>query len=200
MVRPVNDERRKSNPADPASHDPSQGRPDSRAYRDGGREADPSDCFMRMLHRLAEIGMDLAEDLREDRQEERAARRAAAETAQAERADDPPAEVPDPAPGVLASRRSKTRDVSDLAFHRLTRAVRLCMALSLKIHNDRLEREKQGAALQATAKRQRKARLKTQLNHLVKQAIDHQAHQERERLIESGDPAELGDEPSWNDR
>jgi hypothetical protein len=89
-----------------------------------------------------------------------------------------------------------------MAYHRVSRAVRLCMALSAKFHTDRLEREKHGAVLQATAERQRKVRLKTQLKRLVEQAIEHQADQARESLIESetGDPAELGDEPSPNDR
>src|SRR5271167_1849372 len=162
MVHSMNMCHRVFAPADPASHEPSEARRESCTCCGHGREPDPTDDFMRMLKRLAHLGMEMAE------------RRAARDAVQAE-APAAPSNAPDQAA---------------LALHRLTSLVRLSMALSIKFHTDRLEREKQGDALQATAERQRKTRLKTQLKRLVEQAIEHQADQAREKLIES----ELGDE------
>lgn len=61
-------------PADPASHEPSQARPASRDYEEGGREPDPTDFFIRIMKRLAVIGMERMEEVRERSQAARAAR------------------------------------------------------------------------------------------------------------------------------
>ncbi len=123
-------------PADPASHDPAEVRPESRA--DGGvpRQGDPTDRFMLMLERLTHLGMALTEDMVADAREAIAARRAAraAAAAASEPAADPT--EPEPTPEALAA-----RDPTGLAFHRLTRAVRLCMALAMSLHTERLDRE-----------------------------------------------------------
>ncbi len=142
-------------PADPASHDPAEVRPESRA--DGGvpRQGDPTDRFMLMLERMTHLGMALTEDMVADAREAIAARRAARAAAAA---TPEPAAVPvaeptesEPTPEALAA-----RDPSGLAFHRLTRAVRLCMALAMSLHTERLDREA-GIAKPGPATRQKRA-------------------------------------------
>ena len=152
--------------ADPASHEPSAARPATCTCSGGAREPDPTDDYMRMLRRLAEIGMARAEQLH--RQSEDAAKVRRAEPAAPPDADAPDLSKPD---------RSK----HDLALHRTGRMVRQCMLLSLKFYNERLERDKQATAAHAVVEQRRKARRKQQIERVVKQAI------EREKQCEDAD-------------
>ena len=133
--------------ADPASHDPSGVRAEGCA--DGGvpRQADPTDRYMLALDRLTDLGMALTEDLVAEAREMIAARRAARAAAPLDPATVPATDPNEPEP---AAEALAARDPSGLTFSRLTRAVRLCMALAIRLHNDRLDREagivKPGAA------------------------------------------------------
>jgi len=182
-------------PADPASHEPFEARPEAGAGL-GPREPDPTDEFMGMLKRLAVLGMALTEDLVADAREAIAARRAARAAASAAAppgaaavsAADPPApelrpeRAGTPRPGLkpeLTAEEHAARDPSMLAFHRMTRAVRLSMALALKFQDDRWERERKTEADRAVAEQERKTQGKRQLKRAVEQAIERERKERR---------------------
>jgi hypothetical protein len=177
----VTNEQPASPQADPARHDPSEARPANCTCCGGAREPDPTDDYMRMLRRLAEIGMARAEELHLQMQDEAKARRAEAATApeadapDLSEADQPKPKLPNP----------------DLALHRTARVVSLCMSLSLKFQKERLEREKQVAADHAVAEKKRKERRKQQIARVVKQAIEREVAEREDRPEE--DDGEAGD-------
>ena len=171
-------------PADPASHEPSQARPASRDYEEGGREPDPTDFFIRIMKRLAVIGMERMEEVRERSQAARAARQAAAETAPPERDDDVGSEMPT---------RRAAQDRTDLEYQRITRAMRLCAALALKFHNERLDRDMKKTAEDEAAAQKRRSRLRSQVERLVKEAIVRDASV-RDADERDADERDSGDE------
>ena len=152
-------ERYVPNQADPASHQPS-GAGTARcascgnlgctsSYCSEERVPDPTDRFLRMMNRLADIGM-----------------------AQAERLVAQSSDVPEAEPDAQPT-ATPAPDRAGLILLRITRELRLCMALAVRFHADRLAREKQVVTDRETAEKQRKSRLKDQLERLVKDAIDH---------------------------
>jgi hypothetical protein len=186
-------------PADPASHQPSAARLESCAYWDGTRQPDPTDRYMAMLDRCAALGMRLIESLTAEAEEMIAARRAAASARRAAVEAAPPAE-PAPAEPVALPEAEPAgpeptveelvaRDPAYLAFQRLTRSVRQCMALALRFQNDRLEREAglvkaRAAAAAAAPKPPREPSRKEQLADLVKDKIEREAEpDEKEDLL-----------------
>ena len=173
-------------PADPAHDDPSGARPASRDYDEGGREPDPTDFFIRMMKRLAVIGMERMEEVHERSQAARAARQAAAETVPAERDDDVDSEVP---------ARHAAQDRTDLEYQRITRAMRLCAALALKFHNDRLDRDMKKTAEGEAVAQKRRSRLRSQVERLVKEAIVRETN-ERDAEGEDGEIDERFDDYS----
>ena len=94
-------------------------------------------------------------------------------------------------------------DKAVLAFHRLSRDLRLYAALSNKLQNDRLEREKQVAATENAEVQQHKKRKKRQLENLVADAIELMADREVERVLETDptieDESEIVDRESFHD-
>ncbi len=158
----MNAEHQTSATADPAHPEPSTARAERCTCCGGGREPDPTDVYMRMLRRLAEIGMARAEQIFVQTQD---AANARPDEAAPPKVDPPKPKLPDP----------------DLALHRTARLVRLSMVLSLKFHNERLEREKQAAAEDEAVEKKRKARRKQQIERGVKQAIDREAAERDER-------------------
>jgi hypothetical protein len=169
----VTNEHLSSPQANPARHEPSSARPATCTCCGGAREPDPTDDYMRMLRRLAEIGMARAEQLHLQMRDETNTRRAE------------PAAAPDAdAPDLAKTDQPKPKLPNpDLALHRTTRVVSLCMSLSLRFHKERLEREKQTAADHAVVEKQRKARRKQQIERVVKEAIEREADQ---RVNEDG--------------
>jgi len=187
-------------PADPASHEPSAARPESCAYWDGTRQPDPTDRYMAMLDRCAALGMRLIESLAAEAEEVIAARRAAASARRAAAEAAPPAEpypveepvtLPEaePAGPELTVEELVARDPAYLAFQRLTRSVRQCMALALRFQNDRLDREAglvkgRAAAAAAAPKPPGERSRKEQLADLVKDKIEREAEpDEKEALL-----------------
>ena len=142
-------------------------------------EPDPTDFFIRIMKRLAVIGMERMEEVRERSQAARAARQAAAETAPAERDDDVDSEMP---------ARRAARDRTDLEYQRITRAMRLCAALALKFHNERLDRDMKKTAEDEAAAQKRRSRLRSQVERLVKEAIV------RDASVRDADERDSGDE------
>jgi len=161
----MNKERTIADPADPARNEPSQARPESRDVEAGGREPDPTDFFIRLMKRAAMIGAARLEAAHERSEAERAARQAAAEAVPAEGDDDA-----DPA----AKTRQAAQDRADLAYQRVTHAMRYCAALAIRCHNERLDREMKRAAEVAVEDKQRRSRRKDQLKRAVKEAIRHE--------------------------
>jgi hypothetical protein len=160
----MNKERIVEDPADPARNEPSQARPESRDVEAGGREPDPTDFFIRLMKRAAEIGAARLEAAHERSEAERAARQAAAEAVPAEGDDET-----DPA----AKARQAAQDRADLAYQRVTQAMRYCAALAIRCHNERLDREMKRAAEVAVEDKQRRSRRKDQLKRAVTEAIRH---------------------------
>ncbi len=159
-----------SPPADPARPDPSEARPANGACGGGAREPDPTDENLRALRRATNLSLAMMEQ--------------AVERSMAAQAE------PD---GAAADR-------SDLAFERSSRALRLSIFLSDRIHADRLVRERKLADTADGEARQRKARLKGQVERLVKDAIQHAAAPERpERLTESEGETEAYDEVEFDE-
>ncbi len=181
-------------PADPASHDPAETRPESAAQQDAARAPDPTDRYMRLLDRLVDLGMEQIELLAADTRAEFAARstirvaRVAAAVAAAEAeaagaeigapgASDPaPERAPEPLPAL---------EPNDLAVQRLSRAVRLCMALAIHLHHDRLDREAglvKGRAA-AAAKPVIERSPKEQLEDRVKDKIEREAEPGEKKIL-----------------
>jgi len=159
-----------ASPADPAS----PGRGAGCAYDGEGRAPDPTDRAMRMLDRLAVIGMEMTELLYRQVQDEDAARGAAPPAAEAAE----PAAAPDK---TIHQRVAETPAKRD--YDRLTRSVRLTLALLVKFHNDRLEREQKAAAGIQAVEEQRKPRLRKQLERVAREAIRRQTDpRDREHL------------------
>jgi hypothetical protein len=205
MICSVTDTPCPPTPADPASHDPSEARPATCAYWDGTRRPDPTDRYMAMLDRCAELGMALIEKLAAEAEEMIAARRAAAaakrpaaEAAVPAAAEPPPAEPApaEPATGAeagpaepeLTVEQHVARDPSYLAFQRLTRSLHLCMSLALRFHNDRLDREAglvkgRAAAAAAAPQPPRERSPKEQLADRVKDKIEREAKPEEKEIL-----------------
>ena len=170
----MNDAPHQPTPADPASHEPFEARPEDCADA-GPREPDQTDEFVRMLKRLAVIGMALTEDLVADAREAIAVRRAAraARVAAAAAAPAGSPAVSESGPELeLTPEEMAARDPAMLAFDRMTRSLRLCMALAKKFQDDRQGREQKAAAEHAEVEEKRKARRKEQIKHTVQQAIE----------------------------
>ena len=202
MMRSVTDAPCPPTPADPASHEPSEARPATCVYWDGTRRPDPTDRYMAMLDRCADLGMALIERLSAEAEQiiaarSAAARRAATEAAAPVAAEPAPAEPapaePDtvaeagPAEPALTVEQHVARDPSYLAFQRLSRSVRLCMSLAIRFHNDRLDREAglvKGRAAAAAPQPPREPSLKEQLADRVKEKIEREAEpDEKEALL-----------------
>jgi hypothetical protein len=141
--------------ADPARNEPSQARLESRSFEKGGREPDPTDFFIRLMKRAAEIGAARLEAAHERSEAERRARQAA-------------------------------QDRADLAYERVTRAMRYCAALAVRFHKERLDQEMKKAAEVAVENKQRRSRRKGQLERVVKDAIQHEA-KERDAAVKGED-------------
>ncbi len=138
-------------------------------------EPDPTDFFIALLKEAARQTIELSGLVVVEAQRAVAA---AAPVAEA------PAEaVPKPA----AAPRHAWYSTAAMAHARLTRSLRLSMALAVKAHEDRLTRETRIADALAAKTRERKARLKKQVEKTVEQAIERHVERERERLIESED-------------
>ena len=135
-------------PADPAPNEPSTARTENCTCCDGARQPDPTDLFVGMLTRLAEIGMARVERIeRRAEAEENAAR------------------------DINAAAEAK----ADLILQRNARMTRLCMALALKFKNERIEREKKTAADHAVAEKKRRERRKSLIERVVTQEIEREA-------------------------
>ncbi len=134
----------------------------------GASERDPTDENLRMLRRASQLSLEAME---------RATRRSRR------------AMAADPEPDYDAAERA------DLSLERAGRSLRFCIALSEKLHANRLDREKKAAAGDAAEAKQRKARHKAQVERLVKEAIE----QETERLTESESETEAYDETEFDE-
>ncbi len=175
--------------ADPASPDPSLVRPEDAVQHGADRMPDPTDRYMRMLDRLVEIGLEQVELRAADARDEFAARRtiraarvaaavAAVEAAPPDAETDGPVEI-EPIQELLPA-----LEPSDLAFQRLSRSVRLCMALAVHFHTDRLDREAgvvKGRA--AAAKPARERSPKEQLEDRVKDKIEREAEPGEKEIL-----------------
>jgi hypothetical protein len=149
--------------ADPASHEPSWGRPKICAHC--GAEPDSVDDDIRMLGWMTEMGRQLTE----------------VKLVRARR--------------VLESEdlKDSAGDRSDLEYFRLSRAIRLNIALKNTLRNERAGRAKDAAAEQESDQQERKKRRKKQVDQAVGQAIEKQAEREFEQLIETD--AEADEQP-----
>ncbi len=134
---------------------------------------------MLMLERLTHLGMALTEDLVADAREaiavRRATRAAAVAAASAEPAAGPAAE---PTPEELAA-----RDPSGLAFTRLTRSLRLCMALAVRFHGDRLDRENGTVKEREAAKTRLKGQLERKVKTIIEVEFENSEHAELKRAL-----------------
>jgi hypothetical protein len=154
-------------PADPASNEPSAARAESCACCSGGREPDPTDDNLRTLRRLKDLSMAVAEKL--------------AARILDEDAPQPAAQAAAPEPGNAPTPRDKL-PAATLAFQRAEREVRQNILLSNKLHDDRLAREMQKAAMSAEAEQQRRERRKRRVKRLAKEAIRRCGGDRAERL------------------
>lgn len=84
-------------------------------------------------------------------------------------------------------------DRSDLEYYRLSRAVRLTIALKDRLRNERAGRAEEAAVKQESDRQDRKKRRKEQVERAVGQAIEKQARREFERLTEAD--AEADEQP-----
>jgi len=190
----VNIERPITLSADPAGHDPSEGRPEDAARQDAAPAPDRTDRYLRLLDHLVDVGMEQVELRAADFREEIAARStiratmvtaavAAAEAAApgGERGD--PVE-PEPTPdATLDPTRAllPALQPTDLAFQRLSRSIRLSMALALRFQNDRLDR---AAGIVKTPKPPRQpASPREQVERKVKEAIERGAERDRKEIL-----------------
>jgi hypothetical protein len=131
---------------------------------------------VRILDRMAELGLERIERrCAEDREEAEARRR-----------------VGQVAGMILSPAQRESRDAGEVVFQQDTRAVRLCLALADKFEHDRTARERQDAADREADEKQHKARRKDHLERLVKEAI------EADRLVERDDEADLTPEQAKN--
>ena len=168
--------------ADPASHDPSEARPENAALHDAAQAPDPTERYMGLLDRLVDIGMEQIELRAADAREEFAARstiraaRVAAAVAAAEAAETGAPVESDPTQEQLPA-----LEPSDLAIQRLSRSVRLCMALALRFQADQLDRE-QGRDRTAP-KQQRKPSPKERLERQVKDKIEREAEPAEQEIL-----------------
>jgi len=157
-----------------------------------------ADRYMSLLDEIAEAGTALILDLVAEAREAIAARRAAAAAraarAEAAAAAEPASMDPAPAEPELAAEQRAARDPACLDFQRMTRAVRLCMALALQFRDAQLEHEKQEAAASEAVEKQRKSRLQEQLARLVKEAIEMDTLDRIEALAETEAEAERFDD------
>jgi hypothetical protein len=152
-------------PADPASHEPPPARPTHCGACGAKHEEDRTDRRIRMLDRMAELGMErLERRCAEDREEAEARRRVGQVTGM-----------------ILTQAQRDSRDAGEVMFQQTTRANRLCMALAEKFENDRSARERQDAAEREADEKQHKARRKDHLERLVKEAIEQHERAEAER-------------------
>jgi len=168
----MNKERPNPTPADPASNEPAAARAESCTCCGGGREPDPTDDNLRTLRSLRELSMAVAAKLAARILDDDAPHQAAPAAAP-EEAPDEPGDAPKP--------RSELPAMS-LAFQRSERGVRQCILLSNKLHDERLARETQRAAVSAQAEQQRRERRKSQVKRLAKEAIKRTPGDRAERL------------------
>jgi hypothetical protein len=168
----MNKERPNSTPADPASNEPSAARAESCTCCSGGREPDPTDDNLRTLRRLKDLSMAVAEKLARRILDEDAPQ-PVAQTAAPKEAPDEPADARTPRDKLPAA---------TLAFQRAERGVRQNILLSNKLHDDRLAREMQKAAVSAEAEQRRRERRKRRVKRLAKEAIRRSAGDRAERL------------------
>jgi hypothetical protein len=164
----MNNERPSQPSADPASHEPSAVRAESCTCCSGGREPDPTDDNLRTLRRLKDLSMAVAEKLAARILDDDAPQPAAQAAA-----PDEPGNAPTPRDKLPAA---------TLAFQRAEREVRQNILLSNKLHDDRLAREMQKAAVSAEAEQQRRERRKRRVKRLAKEAIRRSTGDRAERL------------------
>ena len=161
----MSSERTASVEADPASPEPSEARPERCTCCGGAPEPDSVEGDLRMLSWLATMGMQLTE----------------VKLVRARRvleADDP---------------RDSAGDRSDLEYYRMSRAVRLTIALKDRLRNERAGRAEEAAVKQESDRQDRRKRRKGQVERAVGQAIEKQARREFERLTEAD--AEADEQP-----
>jgi hypothetical protein len=164
MIHTMNKERPSHAPADPASNEPSEARAESCTCCSGGREPDPTDDNLRTLRSLKELSMAVARKL---------AARILDDDAPHQAAPDQPGDTP---------KQHDKLSAAALAFQRAERGVRQNILLSNKLHDDRLARETQKAAVSAEAEQQRRERRKRQVKRLAKEAIRRSTGDRAERL------------------
>lgn len=143
---------------DPARNEPFEARTGNCTCGGVAPEPDSVEDDMRMLRRLAQLGMELTELTVEQ------VRQAVAS------APTPAAKAPD--------------DRFDLKYHRLSRSVRLTITLRDKFRTEGLKQERHEAFEHGLEERKRKERQKKQLERLVAQAIEHQTQVEFDQLVE----------------
>jgi len=187
----MNNEPRDIPQADPASHDPSEGRAAACAGCGGTGQAqtlDRTDRYLLVLDRLTDRGMELVELLMAKARREAAVQHAApeAEPAPSEAAPDAvanePAEPNTVEPQPTPEQRVEL-DPAFLAFQRITRAIRLCMALAIRLQNDRLDRAAGIVKGRAPPKPPRARSPKEQLEHLVEEAIERGAERDEKEVL-----------------
>jgi hypothetical protein len=137
-----------------------------------------------LLDRLVDIGMEQVELRAADAREEFAARSTvrAARVAAAVAA----AEAAAPVESDPTQEHLPALERTDLAVQRLSRSVRQCMALALRFHNDRLDREAglvKGRAAPAAPKPGREPSPKVQLERRVKDKIEHEAEPAEKEIL-----------------
>ncbi len=162
------------NSADPASPEPSAARVERCTCRGGGREPDPTDDNLRATHELRDLALAVARKLAA-RIVDDDTQHPAALAAAPEEASDAPGDRPKPQSELSAA---------TLAFQRAERAVRQCILLSTKLHTDRLAWETQAEAMAAKVERERRQRHKSQIERLVKEAIERDAEESGEDSYE----------------
>ncbi len=159
----MNRERPNPTSADPASNEPAAARVERCTCCSAGREPDPTDDNMRATRRLRDLALAVAEKLAGQIVDEEV-RQPAAQAAVPEDIPDAPGDKSKP-PGQLSA--------MVLGFQRVERAVRQCILLSTKLHQDRLAWETQAEAMAAKVERERRERRKKHVERLVKEAIEH---------------------------
>ncbi len=168
--------------AEPARQAPSAARAESCAG-DVPRQVDPTDRYMLHLERLTTLGMALTEDLIADAREAIAARRAARAANLA--VEPAPASAPavEPAAAEPSPEELAARDPSGLAFARMTRALRLCMALAIRFHNDRQDRENGTGKARAAARQRAADQVERRVKDIIATEVEPAERDEAKRLL-----------------
>ncbi len=170
----MNEERLHPTPADPASTEPAAARAESCTCYGGGRAPDPTDDNLRSLRRLKDLALAVAEKVAARIVDDEVRQPAAPAAAPA---DGPDARDDTPMPPSQLA-------IVVLGFQRAERAVRQCVLLSTKLHQDRLLWETNAEAAAAKVEQQRRERRKSQIARLAKEAIERDAAESGEDTYE----------------